>query len=67
MVFKDYEKVQHFLNNLKNLIINWETSYQELYDKVEMVKGTKEFKDFCIRKHDEGYVGSVVLYLFFKK
>ena len=65
------DKINHYLWHLWQIIklwdSEWEDEYQELYDKVQKVKDTIDFKNFCIQKHDEWELQVGVLYLYFMK
>jgi len=65
MKFTDQDKVSHYVNNLKQLVLFWH--FEELHRKVNEVEHDQEFRDFCVRKHDEWHLQVGVLYLYFLK
>lgn len=67
MKIKNTDKVNHYINNLKQYIMFWEKSFLSLHSKVMKVKNDVNFKKFCIEKHDKWEIHVKVLEDFFKK
>ena len=67
MITTNQEKVNHFVNALQHHVCQKTWEFRRLNTRVQKVKDTQEFKDFCVNKHDQWELQVWVLYLFFKK
>lgn len=66
IILTEKDVMDHYMNNLRNKVLWWQTDLKDLLDQSEKIKETKDFKDFCMKKFSQWFQEVGILFLYFK-